>query len=68
MKPEDIIKSLNDRIVYINDEIRYLYSVNPINAFPGSKETMNQYVNGVIQTLKEEKTFILKLKKEISPE
>jgi hypothetical protein len=59
MTQDGIFRVLNMRIDDLDKEIAYLFEVNPMSPFPGSTETINQYANGRIAALQEEKKFII---------
>lgn len=67
MTEDGIFRVLNMRIDELDKEVEYLYSVNPISPFPGSTETIDQYANGRIAAIKEEKKFIITVLRQIIP-
>jgi hypothetical protein len=60
MTQEGIFRALNLRIDVLDQEIEYLYKVNP-GEYQGAETTINGYANGKIQAHKEEKKFIISL-------
>jgi hypothetical protein len=60
MTHDGIFRILNLRIDTIDQEIDYLYKVNPPE-YEGADTTTNSYANGKIQGHREEKKFIISL-------
>lgn len=67
MTQDGIFRVLNMRIDVLDKEVAYLYEWNPMSAFPMSTETINQYANGRIAALQEEKQFLLSLIRTMLP-
>lgn len=67
MTQDGIFRVLNMRIDELDKEVEYLYQVNPMSPFPGSTETTNQYANGRIVALQQEKKFIITVLRAMIP-
>lgn len=67
MTQEGVFRVLNMRIDVLDKEIAYLYEVNPMSPFLGSTETINQYANGHIVAMQQEKKFLISLLRTMLP-